>query len=111
MIICRLPVLVSERARFAPPAAGRGHSERQPTLYCRAQRDKQVRATKTVPPVIDVTAEPILALARLTDRATAPGVASLGRTNHAANLSQGAASKSPARVQSETAQGDDIVEW
>jgi hypothetical protein len=32
--------------------------------------------TKTVPPVIDVIAEPILALAGLTDRATAPGVAS-----------------------------------
>jgi len=66
---------------------------------------------KTVPPVIDVIAEPTLALAGLTDTRDGAGGDRLGKTNHAANVSHGAASRSPARVQSETAQDDDHVEW
>jgi hypothetical protein len=69
---------------------------------------------KTVSPVIDVTAEPVLALAGLTDTCDGAGGGQpsdrLGKTNHA-NVSHGAASRSPARVQSETAQDGDHVEW
>jgi hypothetical protein len=62
--------------------------------------------TKTVPPVIDVIAEPTLALAKLTD--TCDGA---GGGQSAANLSHDAASRSHAQVQSETAQDGDHVEW
>jgi hypothetical protein len=71
--------------------------------------------TKTVPPVIDVTAEPVLALAALTETRDGAGGGQpsdrLGKTNHTANVSHGAASTSPAWVQSETAQDGDHVEW
>jgi hypothetical protein len=69
---------------------------------------------KTVPPVIDVIAEPTLALAGLTDTRDGAGAGQpsdrLEKTNHAANVSHGA-SRSPARVQSETAHCGDHVEW
>jgi hypothetical protein len=75
-------------------------------LFIAAHKEiNRLEQMKTVPPVIDVIAEPALALARLTDRATAPEVDSL-----AANVSHGAMSRSPAPVQSETAQ-DYTVEW
>jgi hypothetical protein len=61
---------------------------------------------KTVPPVIDVIAEPTLALAGLTD--TRDGA---GGGQPAANVSHGAASRSPAQVQSEIAQDGGHVEW
>jgi hypothetical protein len=61
---------------------------------------------KTAPPVIDVIAEPTLALAKLTDMRDGAGGG-----QPAANVSHGVASRSPARVQSETAQDGDHVEW
>lgn len=61
---------------------------------------------KTVPPLIDVIAEPTPALAGLTD--TREGA---GGGQPAANVSQDLASRSPTRAHSETAQDDDTVEW
>jgi len=62
--------------------------------------------TKTVPSVIDVIAEPILALPGLTNARDGAGGG-----QPAANVSHGAASRSPDRVQSETAQDYAHVEW
>jgi hypothetical protein len=76
--------------------------------------DKEINRSeqmKTVPPVIDVIAEPTLALAGLTDTRDGAGGERLEKTDHAANVSHGAASRSPAQVQSETAQDGDHVEW
>jgi hypothetical protein len=61
---------------------------------------------KTIPPVIDVIAEPILALPGPTN--TRDGA---GAGDPPANVSHGAASRSPAQLQSEIAQDDDHVEW
>jgi hypothetical protein len=85
-------------------------------LFIAAHKEiNRLEQTKTVPPVIDVTAEPILALAKLTDTRDGAGGGQpsdrLGKTNHTANVSHSGASTSPARVQSETAQDGDHVEW
>jgi hypothetical protein len=61
---------------------------------------------ETIPPVIDVIAEPILALPGLTN--TRDGA---GGGQPAASVSHGPASRSPARVQAEIAQDGDHVEW
>jgi hypothetical protein len=66
----------------------------------------RLEEAKTALPVIDVTAEPVLALPGLTN--TRNGA---GGGEPAANVSHGAASTSPDRVQSETAQDHDHVEW
>jgi hypothetical protein len=85
-------------------------------LFIAAHKEiNRLEQTKTVPPVIDVIAEPVPALAGLADRRNGARDDQLsdrlGKTNHAANVSHGAASRSPARVQSETAQDGDHVEW
>jgi hypothetical protein len=53
--------------------------------------------------MIDIEAEPILALPGLTN--------TRGGGQPTANVSHDAASRSPARMQSEAAQDDDHVEW
>jgi hypothetical protein len=69
-------------------------------LFIAAHKEiNRLEEAKTALPVIDVVAEPMLALPGLTIR------------HHAANVSHSATSASPARVQSETAQDDDTVEW
>jgi hypothetical protein len=68
-------------------------------LFIAAHKEiNRLEQTKTVPPVIDVIAEPILALPGLTNTRDGAG-------------GQGAASRSPGRVQSETVQDYDHVEW
>jgi hypothetical protein len=95
-----------------PPAAGRGHSERQPIrqlrpiLRSRAQRDKQVRANKNGSAGDRCHRGAHTCLPGLTD--TCDGA---GGDQPAANESHGAVSRSPAQVQSEAAQDDDHVEW
>jgi hypothetical protein len=76
-------------------------------LFIAAHKEiNRLEQTKTGPPVIDVIAEPILALPGPTN--TRDGA---GGGQPAATASHGAASTSPARVQSETAQDGDNVEW
>ena len=71
-------------------------------LFIAAHKEiNRLEQTKTVPPVIDVIAEPILALPGLTD--TRDGA---GGGQPATNVTSGSA-----RVQSETAQDGDHVEW
>jgi hypothetical protein len=65
--------------------------------------------------VIDTTAEPVLALAGLTDRRDGARDDQLrdcfGVSNPAADASLGAASRPPAPVQSETTKDANDVEW
>src|SRR5262245_33540513 len=76
-------------------------------LFIAAHKEinRQERA-KSIPPVIDVIAEPILALPGLTN--ARDGV---GGGQPAANVRHDAASRSPAPMQSEAAQDGDRVEW
>jgi hypothetical protein len=76
-------------------------------LFIAAHKEiNRLEEAKTALPVIDVIAEPILALPGLTN--TRDGA---GGGQPAANVSHDAASRSPAQVQSEIAQDDDHVEW
>jgi hypothetical protein len=76
-------------------------------LFIAAHKEiNRLEEAKTALPVIDVVAEPILALPGLTN--TRDGA---GDGQPAANVSHGAALRSPARVRSEIAQDDDHVEW
>ena len=76
-------------------------------LFIAAHKEiNRLEQMKTVPPVIDVIAEPALALAKLTDMRDGAGGG-----QPAASVSHGPASRPPARVQSETAQDGDHVEW
>ena len=76
-------------------------------LFIAAHKEiNRLEEAKTALPVIDVIAEPILALPGLTN--TRDGV---GGGPPAANVSPGAVSRSPASVQSETAQDGDHGEW
>jgi hypothetical protein len=76
-------------------------------LFIAAHKEiNRLEQAKTAPPVIDVIAEPILALPGLTDACEGTGGG-----QPAANLSHDAASRSLALVGPETAQDDDHVEW
>jgi hypothetical protein len=76
-------------------------------LFIAAHKEiNRLEQAKTAPPVIDVIAEPILALPGLTDACEGTGGG-----QPAANLSHDAASRSPAWMPSETTQDDDHVEW
>ena len=76
-------------------------------LFIAAHKEiNRLEEAKTALPVIDVVAEPILALPGLTN--TRDGA---GGGQPTANVSHGAASRSPDRVQSETAQDYAHVEW
>jgi hypothetical protein len=76
-------------------------------LFIAAHKEiNRLEEAKTALPVIDVIAEPVLALPGLTDMRDGAG-----GDQPAANVRHDATSRSPGRVQPETVQDGDHVEW
>jgi hypothetical protein len=87
------------------PSASPSVSFGQLFIAAHKEINRQEQA-KMIPPVIDVIAEPTLALAKLTDMRDGAGGG-----QPAASVSDGRASRPPVRVQAEIAQDGDYVEW